>query len=460
MCNVPELMMCFHLKGIVQKYEKIKTADLPFMENSQFSPKIVKDVAQNILSFLKSNCTKEGHTYWLFKSNKEDVIKLYDLTSISAKHKSKDPFSLSVALLLYKISYNMYLSAERNERNVLKMVALLENSIKLLKNEECSEVLVMANYLLSDLYSQSLTTSTSTIDSSILQDDDSDNESTYTTDDESETGPLFTSVEVKTLYEKTPEERKYRKYEYLNSNLDEEQKCKNAIRATIEVLRIILVSSGIKKLAEQGASLEMMPLSKHFDESLLSLPEDENGRVVVKPFTTEGMKSRLLYQVAKCYLSLVRISLSKEKFGRALRFTKIIFRCLIEAKQKFLSSQALTYFGDAMTMLASRTNLNMDSEKMDFLQLNTNDKDLLDILGDSDCTYFCDVDISDLSQCFNLNFEDLLTTALTVYEKGLDNIKNEDEKDMVQVYLLVNFSFENEFKHGSCRPDAVTFTIL
>ena len=37
------------------------------MPDARFSPKVVKDVAQNILSFLKSNATKEGHTYWLFK---------------------------------------------------------------------------------------------------------------------------------------------------------------------------------------------------------------------------------------------------------------------------------------------------------------------------------------------------------------------------------------------------------
>ena len=60
MCNVPELIMCFHLKGIVQKYEKIKTTDLPEMEECRFSPKVVKDIAQNILSFLKANCTKVG----------------------------------------------------------------------------------------------------------------------------------------------------------------------------------------------------------------------------------------------------------------------------------------------------------------------------------------------------------------------------------------------------------------
>lgn len=67
MCNVPEVVMCYHLDGIVQKYELIKTEDLPNVENAKFSPKVIRDVAQNILSFLKNNATKAGHTYWLFK---------------------------------------------------------------------------------------------------------------------------------------------------------------------------------------------------------------------------------------------------------------------------------------------------------------------------------------------------------------------------------------------------------
>jgi hypothetical protein len=53
--------------GLVQKYELIKTDDLPRLPGSQFKPGIIKDVAQNILSFLKSKATKAGHTYWLFK---------------------------------------------------------------------------------------------------------------------------------------------------------------------------------------------------------------------------------------------------------------------------------------------------------------------------------------------------------------------------------------------------------
>jgi hypothetical protein len=64
MCNVPEIFLCFHQNGIVQKYEVIKTEDLPSLENSKFSPKVIRNVAQNILSFLKANATKSGHTYW------------------------------------------------------------------------------------------------------------------------------------------------------------------------------------------------------------------------------------------------------------------------------------------------------------------------------------------------------------------------------------------------------------
>lgn len=48
----------------------IKTEEIPNLENSNFSTKVIKDIAQNILSFLKSNCTKEGHTYWLFKGKR------------------------------------------------------------------------------------------------------------------------------------------------------------------------------------------------------------------------------------------------------------------------------------------------------------------------------------------------------------------------------------------------------
>ena len=52
---------------VFQKYEVLKTEDIPNIENSKFDPVVVTDIAKNILSFLKTNATKEGHTYWLYK---------------------------------------------------------------------------------------------------------------------------------------------------------------------------------------------------------------------------------------------------------------------------------------------------------------------------------------------------------------------------------------------------------
>ena len=39
-----------------------------------FHLQVIKDVARNILSFLKSNCTLEGHTYWLFKGSRSRLF--------------------------------------------------------------------------------------------------------------------------------------------------------------------------------------------------------------------------------------------------------------------------------------------------------------------------------------------------------------------------------------------------
>ena len=50
----------------------------------------VLEVAQNILAFLKANCTMEGHTYWLFRRRGEDIVKLYDLTSLNCFEVSRN----------------------------------------------------------------------------------------------------------------------------------------------------------------------------------------------------------------------------------------------------------------------------------------------------------------------------------------------------------------------------------
>ncbi|XP_069191990.1 erythroid differentiation-related factor 1 isoform X2 [Procambarus clarkii] len=165
MCNVPEVVMCYHLEGIVQKYELIKTEDLPHMSDCQFSPRLVRDVAQNILSFLNSKATKEGHTYWLFKGKDDDIVKLYDLTSLCTEGRvcvdgteeeiqtedSGNPFTIPVAMLFYRVAKNMRASEDAHNK-IASIRALLKNSITLLDKNEYPKIVSSAHYMLSDLY--------------------------------------------------------------------------------------------------------------------------------------------------------------------------------------------------------------------------------------------------------------------------------------------------------------------
>lgn len=154
MSNVPEVIMCYHLNGFVQKYELIKTEDLPSLNNSRFSPQLIRDVAQNILSFLKSNATKAGHTYWLFKDKDDEVVKLYDLTSLCSQKEcenEENPFTIPVGLLLYKVAYNMKNNKKVvGQRGTIRM--LLKNCVKLLSEEKYPELVASSHFMLSDLY--------------------------------------------------------------------------------------------------------------------------------------------------------------------------------------------------------------------------------------------------------------------------------------------------------------------
>lgn len=169
MCNVPEVVMCYHLDGLVQKYELIQTEDLPNLENSQFSPQVIRNVAQNILAFLKQNATKAGHTYWLFKGRNDDFVKLYDLTSLCMNTDSgetpsaasqpepvgdQNPFTVPVAMLLYKVARNMKNmdASQISAKQAGSIKTLLDNCIHLLPKEKYPQIVTSSHYILSDLH--------------------------------------------------------------------------------------------------------------------------------------------------------------------------------------------------------------------------------------------------------------------------------------------------------------------
>lgn len=212
MCNVPEVVMCYHLDGLVQKYEIIKTEDLPFLENSKFSPNVIRNVAQNILSFLKQNATKSGHTYWLFKGRKDDVVKLYDLTSLCTssefgpgtpktennaqenltKKNESNPFTVPVAMLLYKVARNMKNSTEQiKAKQAGSIKALLDNCIKLLPKEQYPQIVASSFYLLSDLH---IPTGTDPM-SPKFENETNESESVYDDDNNTSDDSGSTSVE-------------------------------------------------------------------------------------------------------------------------------------------------------------------------------------------------------------------------------------------------------------------------
>ncbi|XP_077861781.1 erythroid differentiation-related factor 1-like, partial [Saccoglossus kowalevskii] len=154
-CNVPELAMCYHLDGIVKNYELLRTEEIPQIPDSQFSPTVVKDIAQNVLSFLKSNCTKEGHTYWLFKGNNDDVVKLYDLTSLCSENDVNNtwdnPFAVPVALLLYNVAKNM---KQSNDRDWSTISQLLKNCLSLLDKDKNPQNICASNRIYEHIYSE------------------------------------------------------------------------------------------------------------------------------------------------------------------------------------------------------------------------------------------------------------------------------------------------------------------
>ncbi|XP_017889932.1 erythroid differentiation-related factor 1 [Ceratina calcarata] len=201
MCNVPEVVMCYHLDGIVQKYELIKTEDLPNMDHSKFSPKVIRDVAQNILSFLKNNATKAGHTYWLFKGKDDDVVKLYDLTSLChevSDEKGQNPFTVPVAMLLYRVARNMKYSSDyhRQQGTIRK---LLKNCIQLLAREKYPQIVTSAHFMLSDLYIPSDTDPASPSLSDQSDEEDTQSDSSTNHENEKDEDEDAEDVAIKSL---------------------------------------------------------------------------------------------------------------------------------------------------------------------------------------------------------------------------------------------------------------------
>lgn len=430
MCNVPEVVMCYHLDGLVQKYEIIKTEDLPNLENSKFSPKVIRNVAQNILSFLKQNATKSGHTYWLFKGRNDDVVKLYDLTSLcpngefenaetaendsstsdAAPTKDENPFTVPVAMLLYRVARNMKNSTEQiNCRQAGSIKALLDNCIKLLPKEKYPQIVTSSYYLMSDLL---IPTGTDPRRTSFEDDSESDTQSVYDDEKYSDDGAngignnfadedeTSASVALKNIYDTASESNKHWNHnpspppltgsveercdnaleqiahglsclQYFTSNEEKLVNEKEEIRKQQEKMRIIQeeLNPNMAK-SYQAIPLPYEKLLKDNDigmKTAIAIPihkKTKRHRSKSEGCSTQAMvlsnppiiqswnmhlKLLLLEKACLIYATLAEQTYRLEQYGSSLRFISLALKCqhIVAHHTSFASSQKLCLIGRA-----------------------------------------------------------------------------------------------------------------
>lgn len=84
----------------------------------------------------------------------DDIVKLYDLTSLYEPDRDDNPYTLPVATLLYKMAHNLMLKSDYETR--LKesgtIRTLLKHCLNMLDPEKCPEYYCAAAYMMSDLF--------------------------------------------------------------------------------------------------------------------------------------------------------------------------------------------------------------------------------------------------------------------------------------------------------------------
>ncbi|XP_057704944.1 erythroid differentiation-related factor 1 isoform X1 [Corythoichthys intestinalis] len=442
MCNVPELVMCFHVNGIVQKYEMIKTEDIPHLENSTFSTRVVKDIAQNILSFLKSNCTKEGHTYWLFKASGSDIVKLYDLTTLceeAEEEKSHNPFTLPVAVLLYKVACNLMLKARENRKHYGTIRTLLLNCVKLLDQDRHPQIIASAHYMLSELFQldepqeddddggesfracgseDSYSNDDREEDDEDLEEeesDDSSSESNSRTQDDSKAVAVIRSVGELSVPEKYKSTQLIRPGCAFPISQDKEERCRHVLNYVLKGLKA--VDGSIKKESDLPAVDPNTPIplkyedgssgrscatekgiSPLFEKGPLQTDQKHPTRSGMIPGTWQHqMKLQLFLKASKAYYVLSDAATNLSKYGRALRYIKLSLQsydayCFIGGALQphvlLFHCHCLSLCGDIQLMLAQNSN-NRAAYQEEYSYQTKEDQEILHSLHrESSCQAF------------------------------------------------------------------------
>ncbi|KAK6765921.1 hypothetical protein RB195_025687 [Necator americanus] len=157
MCNLSETILVYHQQGLVKEYEVLVKEEIPHIVGSEFDPSNLKNITENIMSFLSKNMTEQGHTYWLFREKGSSQMKLYDLTSICpdlAGNPNWNPFLVPVITLLYKLALDLMEKSAKGRSEKLSNViyGLLNAAAKLAENEDLAEMRACIHHSLAGVY--------------------------------------------------------------------------------------------------------------------------------------------------------------------------------------------------------------------------------------------------------------------------------------------------------------------
>lgn len=497
MCQVPEVVMCYHLDGIVQKYELIKTEELPSMDGSKFTPKVVKNIAQNILSFLKSKAAKEGHTYWLFKAKNDDVVKLYDLTSLSQKDsgiqpkdgdledeaagtstdaagsassqdtEDNNPFQTPVSLLLYRLARNI-LDDRVNDEDCATARALLKNCIDLIDEKKFPHIATSAHFLLSELY---VPADTDPAKPSFPKPTSKGPKKGASIEEDEEDLDQF-SFDVHTLCQPgsfSGFREKSTPAPPLISD-DVEFRCNEALQHINHGLQFITQLEARKKAMEEAFNKEQenrerdnikmsvpgqaIPMGYISDDTKIvkrtrsfSLGDHCQGKIepVYKRLSsTEYLKFILLKKALLVYITLAEINFDLERFGRSLRCVKRALNCfsMVESIGGYVEAEtsggmiafALGVAGDCYLTLISRwSNLPLFQEQ--YQSIEAGEKGIA-----QEIEKYTQEEDRDWTIKLPQDIAEGLHLSATCYTKALDhkNISREDEISLIRRLGNVN----------------------
>ena len=444
--NVPELAMCFHVDGIVKCYELLKTEEIPNIPDSKFSPTVVKDIATNILSFLKSNATKEGHTYWLFKAHDDDIVKLYDLSTLCAdtmNEQSANPFTVPVGILLFRVAQNMWQNTGREHSGTIR--ALLQKCLLLLNNQTHAQVLAMANFILSDVH-------ISNDIHNIREDtpppsDESDIEETeYCSDSGAETSVEVQDLRVADSMKKTAKDL----VRYPAVSGDIEQRCRESLKFIAQGLIATHTNLQDEKnkskyqvdQQEQCNPFEPIPLhyeslsenkGQIYELGSSSATDTQTERKhmisVLERTAKEGSwhlfsETLLFRKSVVAFFGLAEAMFKSKKYGHALKFLKQSMICF-QASEKLnqsgmssnyqkIQSSLLSLAGDCHMML-SHQRVGLQEQMDDYRSVTEDEINIqeyaLQEIETSECIQECEIQIK---------IHDCLLKAVKCYKMALD----------------------------------------